>query len=930
MVDVNMEDMSSINLDDLIADVVEIQTILQCNSIGEMIDVNEIYEKLEELAYMERGLRITCVATQLLHKLGVIDNPEVTPEECVFGFSQKGSEDSLAANSSCSDERSPASEESGSCATQTENGVPFSNDICTGCRKKDDGTVNCIDVPSTGILTLVNNENQNSQDCNIKIQQDSLQKFDAYDKTLMNEAELIHSILPHHDIGLICACLQAYEDKRVDNVIETFLKLDSESAVVQLPCTEVPVVSGNVEFISTADNGTPSCDENHDCDKYLQHNRSLEALPPNVVSPQETLADADLIHGNFNNSEITDEETCQETNRNVGSGLIQTCHSVHGVTEQAYKLEMEGQHSDREVHEGNIEVMPSALEEREELVDVTSSSVEQNASEGNSASITCSLHRDITRLTDAGSGDAVTDLTTSKPEENDVQLYISCNGQSTSVPDLQDEHSTYSVEGNFDPNMSCETNASPPSCSVSQIEQSQAVTDTSFLPFSPPDAGIVESNTVQEKHMELNGKGGEIGCIMPDFEMVLQDCNADGTGIFENKSQSGMLVEVQPECDVTVIAVAEEQFNAYEQSGTVVEENTHDRNVAKLQELFPDARMDYLVRISHESDSLTDMVNKVLECPEQQNDHVDDSITMAVPPVSALVPDSSASALAADPQTQGCRKKEITYEEFQSSLAHFDQDLLMSVWEEIGNNYGEVKEFIAQHKKETLTNDRYHLLLGLFPNADPAVLCESMKRIGDDEDAMRSFITQQFDETDGVKFPTLLAVLPDADPDYLHATYQSIGNDINSVKEFLLKALEEKDYPTREAYHKRQEMAALQRKYKKEFSIEDFIEMFPDPCKHFYEEDNNNGNELITHHGIAYLEARYRKIALDDIRSSFQNNKHNLTLTCRELDKWNGPVQPPREAYDCAVPNTEDIPVSFLQEVIVIFIIGMWIVFILK
>jgi hypothetical protein len=208
-------------------------------------------------------------------------------------------------------------------------------------------------------------------------------------------------------------------------------------------------------------------------------------------------------------------------------------------------------------------------------------------------------------------------------------------------------------------------------------------------------------------------------------------------------------------------------------------------------------------------------------------------------------------------------------------------------------------------------------------DTDPDVLREIMNRIGDDADAMRLFITQQLDEMEGVKFQTLLAVLPDADPDYLRDTFQSIGNDENSVKEFLLKALEKNDYPTREAYLKRQEMAALQRKYKEEFSIEDFIEMFPDPWKHFNEEDNNKGNEVITRHGVAYLELRYRRIALVDIRSSFQKNKHNLTLTCSELDKWNGPVQPPREMYDCTVPKTEDIPVSFLQEVIVSFIIGM-------
>jgi hypothetical protein len=1054
MVDMNMEDMSNVNLDDLMADVVEVQTILECNNVGQMIDVNEIYEKLEELAYIDRRQRIEYVATQLLHKLGVIDDSEVAPEERVFRFFQRGSEDSLAANSSCSDETSPASEVSRSDGTQAENDVPFSNEVFTGCSEKNDRTVKCINVPSREILALVNNENQqNSQDCIVKIQQDCCQKSDSYDKTLRDEAELIHSILPHHDISQIYACLEAYKDNdiRVHTVIETFLKIDSESGGVQLPCTQIPVVSGNVESTMTSptsDNEMPSCDENLDCTKRLHHGRILKPCHASVISLQETLANADLKDGNLYNCELIDEQGCQETNRNVGSGLMQTCHSVDSVAEHTYKLEMEMEHNDRKVCKGSSEVMPSALEQRvsEEIVEVTSLSVEQNVSEGSSEG--------ITYLTDAGSGDAVIDLTTSEPEENDTLFYMSCNDLSTVVPNVQDENSTDNIEDNLDSNMSCETNGSSPSCSLSQVEQSQAVPDTSALPSSPQDLGIMESTFVQERQMELNGAGEEIGGIGTDCEMVFPESDTNGTGIFENKSQSGMLVEVQAECDVVAVAVPEEQYStSSEQSSSLVEEHyesydstnsddffncmsdvyeehTHDKNLAKLHELFPDARKDYLVKISHECDSLTDMANKVLEGTERQNDDVDDALTAAVPSVtltaavpsvSGLVPDPSVSVLAADQPSQGCRKKEITYEEFQSSLPHFDEELLMGVWEGLGNNYSKVKEFVAQHKQETSISDQYHTLLALFPNvdraflhkkcrmignneaafedfieeqlhnktdseyrtlqamfpqldsaflrkkcdefggdetamrafvveqlqqnddddwyhsllamfpeADPAVLRESVNRIGDDADAMRLFVTQQLDEMEGVKFQTLLAVLPDADPDYLRDTFQSIGNDENSVKEFLLEALEKKDYPTREAYLKRQEMAALQRKYKEEFSIEDFLEMFPDPWKHFYEENNNNGNELITSHGIAYLETRYRRIALDGIRSSFHTNKHNLTLTCSELDKWNGPVQPPRETYGCTVPKTEDIPVPFLQEVISIFVIGLWIVFILR
>jgi hypothetical protein len=1119
MVNTNMEGMEGVNsvsLDDLLADVVEVQSILQCNNIGQMIDVNEIYEKLEELTYITREQRIEYVATQLLHKLGVIDEPEVAPEERVFRFSQRDSEDSLVANSGCSGERSPASEVSGSGGTGTENYIPFSNEIITGCSEKDDMTARYINVPSAAILTLVNNENQeNSQNCDMKMQQDCCQKSHADGMTLMDEAELIHSILPHHDISQIFACLEAYidNDKRVHIVTETFLQIDSESEVGQSSGTEIPVVSGNEEStmtVPTSDNETPSSYENLECNRYC--------VSATVVSMQETLADADLKHGKFYSSELADKQAWRENNVHE-CGQAQIWHNIDSKTEHMYKLEMEVQHNDSKVCEKNTEVMPAGLEQKEnveltplfvekkaseEIIEGTSSSAAMNVSEGSSEVVPCS-YRDVTRLidagsgdahmhltsgagsgdalidltadigngdalidlttdtgsgvalidltTDAGSGDALTDSPISIPEEADM-IYISYSDLSSIVPSLQDENGSYSVDDNLDSIMSYETSGSPLSSSVFESVQIQAIPEATALHSSPQDSGILESTIAQETNVEVTGLGKENGGIIKDCEMVLPESDADRTGRYENKLQSAMLVDVQAECDVAAVGVAEDECDASsEQSSAFVEEyykscdstnseeifnfmddvyeeHTHDKNVAKLHELFPDARMDYLTRISHECDSLTDMANKVLECTEQQSDDEDDTLTTAMPSVSAvvsdpsvnaLVPGPSVSASAAHPPSQGCRKKEITYEEFQSALPHFDQELLTRVWEGIGNNYSRVKEFIAQHKKDTSGNDQYHTLLALFPHTDgaflrkqcsmignneaafkdfieeqlqnktdsqyrtlqaifpqldpaflrqkcrefgddeaamrafvveqlqhnevddwyhsllamfpdtdPAVLRESMNRIGDNAEAMRLFVTQQLDEMEGVKFQTLLAVLPDADPDYLRATFQSIGNDENSVKEFLLEALEKKDYPTRESYLKRQEMAALHRKYKEEFSIEDFIEMFPDPWKHFYEENNNNGNELMISHGIAYLEMRYRRVALDDIKSAFQKNKHNLTVTCSELDKWNGPVQEPRDTYDCTVPKTEDIPVPFLQEVIVIFVIRMWIVSILK
>lgn len=580
----------------------------------------------------------------------------------------------------------------------------------------------------------------------------------------------------------------------------------------------------------------------------------------------------------------------------------------------------------------------------------------------------------------------------------------------------------YNIDGGSDYDIDCEIDESHPSYNVPEIVQSQNLTETSALSSSSRDSTDVDFTVVHFADLKLNEVRREISDIITDFETVFPKSDTFAAESFENRSKCEELTTVtkqEIDCDPASVVEVEDCSNAsFEQSNasfestntddlfnfhnSIDEEQEDNKIVDKLRELFPDTSIDFLTEISRQFKSPTDMVNRVLECieKEQINNDVGDTLMESVSPVSALV---------SKPPTQGCRKKEITYEEFESALPHVDPVFLRKKWEIIGNDYNAVKEFIAEQVQETSNNDQYHMLLSLFPHADPtflrekcdaigsneaalkdfieeqsrnktdpqyhtlraifpqadsaylrnkcteigndeaamrefvaeqlrknerddryhnlvamfphadpAFLRENVQRIGDDEDAMRIFVTQQLDEVDGVKFETLLSVLPDADPDYLRATFDRIGNEEESIKVFLLESLENKDYPTREAFLKRQEMAALQRKYKEEFSIEDFIEMIPDPWKHFCEKNNNNSSELIRNHGMAYLETRYRMIAPNSIRMSFQKNNYNLTLTCKELDGWTGLITVRYNTLTCTVSDTEDIPVSFLQEVSVV------------
>jgi hypothetical protein len=163
-----------------------------------------------------------------------------------------------------------------------------------------------------------------------------------------------------------------------------------------------------------------------------------------------------------------------------------------------------------------------------------------------------------------------------------------------------------------------------------------------------------------------------------------------------------------------------------------------------------------------------------------------------------------------------------------------------------------------------------------------------------------------------MEYETLVAILPNADPAYLQETFEKIGNDENAMKTFVSNALETKEYPTLEDYRKRQEALALQKKYTEQFSIEGFLEILPDPFKYFMEEKKND--KTCTQHAMAYLKGRYRRIRHEDLKSSFCHHHYNLTLTCQELDRFRGELlRNRRSEYDCSIPTEVDIP--FLQEV---------------
>ncbi|XP_034235979.1 uncharacterized protein LOC117642170 isoform X3 [Thrips palmi] len=160
-----------------------------------------------------------------------------------------------------------------------------------------------------------------------------------------------------------------------------------------------------------------------------------------------------------------------------------------------------------------------------------------------------------------------------------------------------------------------------------------------------------------------------------------------------------------------------------------------------------------------------------------------------------------------------------------------------------------------------------------------------------------------------------LQIFPDADPSYLEEKARSLYDKEEDLKVCVANLLENRDYPSRKDWEWRQEQLALQKRYTEEFSIPNFLEIFPDPFTYFADEKRKCTNP---NQASMFLRNKYRKLRVADIASTFSRHGYNLTLTCRSLDNWNGATLKGRRTqveYDIKKSGGKGVDVPFLQEI---------------
>lgn len=127
-------------------------------------------------------------------------------------------------------------------------------------------------------------------------------------------------------------------------------------------------------------------------------------------------------------------------------------------------------------------------------------------------------------------------------------------------------------------------------------------------------------------------------------------------------------------------------------------------------------------------------------------------------------------------------------------------------------------------------------------------------------------MTPNIDDT----YEYLTGIFPNADPHFLRSAAEEFKNE-NDVKTFVDEKLKSNDYPTREQYLAKIKVTEEQQRYTKNFNVEQFLSLFPDPFKHF--EDNNRKCEysLIV---LEFLKNVFSRVRVNTISRIYRRHRY--------------------------------------------------------
>ncbi|XP_001603062.1 uncharacterized protein LOC100119259 [Nasonia vitripennis] len=156
------------------------------------------------------------------------------------------------------------------------------------------------------------------------------------------------------------------------------------------------------------------------------------------------------------------------------------------------------------------------------------------------------------------------------------------------------------------------------------------------------------------------------------------------------------------------------------------------------------------------------------------------------------------------------------------------------------------------------------------------------------------------------KYEYLLGIFPDADPTYLRDFVEKSCSTEQILQEFIQQKLEKKDYPTKAQYLAKIKITEQIKQYTTDFKVEQFLELFPDPFKHFEDQSRKCDYQPIA---MEFLKSFFNRNKVNTISRQYLQSGYNLSLTAKALSEIGSDMKSKRMTPEMP---TENIPL--LQE----------------
>lgn len=129
-------------------------------------------------------------------------------------------------------------------------------------------------------------------------------------------------------------------------------------------------------------------------------------------------------------------------------------------------------------------------------------------------------------------------------------------------------------------------------------------------------------------------------------------------------------------------------------------------------------------------------------------------------------------------------------------------------------------------------------------------------------------------------YQQLIELFPNAEPGYMRNVAEMYHDNDNELKSYIERSLSQPNYPTREEYLAKLKTTEEQKRYTDNFDVNHFLELFPNPKKHF--ENPKRKCEFIAA-ASEFLKNHFKRNKVKTVTLTYQACNYNLSIAARQL-----------------------------------------------